>query len=657
MNDLLDRISRHASLRIERFERGFSVYPDTPFLRSYPIDYVPLDLEVELVNEAGTRIASDISSPAGRENSSSASIVTRTEHRFWERLKESVQAMVGEPPSGQTNVIVNKEAGNLAVWARRTEHEEIERFLHQAIGSAKRQVLIEATIVEVDLDDRFRGGVDFNRIFSRIGIESQHIGGRLGTAPFTGIALPDIGISIRLLDEFGEVRVLSTPVVMALNNHTAIVKIAENRVFFTTDINVSSGNNTVERHISTNLHTIPVGLILLVTPTVSSLDEVILKIRPTLTREIGFVVDPNPELAMAGVTSRIPEIAVREIESVLRLKSGEIAVLGGLMQDKYQDDREGLPLLSRLPIVGSAFRYRDRSEIKTELLVFLRPVVVRDPNGRSAIGGSKAAGSTRTDFEAMPSSYRGESSAASPSGEPPSPDLPWHRSPPRFSVDERLAFARKALKGSDLQAARKAYRDILDLRPPAALEGLGVVDLRAGRPKRAHRWYRRLLEIDPDHEIARILGVVLDEGRDAAERERALRQVLSESDFSFESAGDSLAGEALASGDRDDGPPRPSMAPAWLRVALGNLLALGLRHEEAAIEYALAHRAAPGSPDPLFNLALAAEHRGERDRAIAFYRKALAHAWISPPAFDPHRARDRVSVLTGASSSPGAGSP
>lgn len=667
LDDLLDRIARHASLRIERFERGFSVYPDTPFLRSYPIDYVPLDLEVEIVNEAGTRIASDVGSPAGRENSSSASIVTRTEHRFWERLGQSVQAMVGKPVSGQTNVIVNREAGTLAVWARRTEHDEIERFLIHAIGSAKRQVLIEATIVEVDLDDRFRGGVDFNRIFSRIGIESQLIGGRLGSAPFTGIALPDLGISIRLLDEFGEVRVLSTPVVMALNNHTAIVKIAENRAFFTTDINISSGNDTVERHISTNLHTIPVGLILLVTPTVSSSDEVILKIRPTLTREIGFVVDPNPELALAGVTSRIPEIAVREIESVLRLKSGEIAVLGGLMQDKYRDDREGLPLFSRLPIVGSAFRYRDRSKIKTELLVFLRPVVVRDPDDRSGIGGSKYMGSTKTNLETAPSSSQGGSSTSSPGGKFHSQgmernegaqDLPWHRSPHRFSMDERLRFARKALRQSDLPTARKAYRDIQARRPQAALAGLGVVALRAGRPDRACLWYRRLSELDPDHEIARILSVVLDEGRDVAEREHVLRQALrlSGSTFFFEPGADAFAGDAAVSGERDDRFPKTKAGPAWLRVALGNLLARRSLWEEAAFEYALAHRVAPGSPDPLFNLALAAEHLGKRAEAIAFYRKALAHSWISPPAFDPHRAQARMSALSDASSS-GNGSP
>ncbi|MBF2759226.1 MAG: tetratricopeptide repeat protein [Ectothiorhodospiraceae bacterium AqS1] len=654
LDDLLGRIARHASLRIERFDKGFSVYPDAPFLRAYPIDYVPLDLEVEIFNQAGTKIGSDIGSPGGRENSSSASITTRTEHRFWERLEESVQAMVGEPLSDRANVIANREAGTLAVWARRAEHEEIERFLSQAIGSAKRQVLIEATIVEVDLDERFRGGVDFNRIFNRIGIQSQLIGGRLGSPPFTGIALPDLGISIRLLDEFGDVRVLSTPVVMALNNHTAIVKIAENRAFFTTEVNVSTGSNTVERHISTNLHTIPVGLILLVTPTVSALDEVILKIRPTLTREIGFVVDPNPELALAGVTSRIPEIAVREIESVLRLKSGEIAVLGGLMQDSYRDDREGLPLFSRLPLVGAAFRYRDRAKVKTELLVFLRPVVVRDASDPSAVGRSNAARPPGGNFEAAPSSVSGSLFASSPSDgvdaqdarDEGAQDPPWHRSPHRFSTADRFRFARKALKRSDLRTARRAYRDLSGSHPQAALAGLGVVALRAGRPDRAYLWYRRLLEVEPDHEIARIQVVVLDEERDVAERVQALSGFL-------DTAGSRVVSEADAdpSNLADDPSIGERAGPAWLRVALGNLLARQARWEEAAFEYALAHRAAPGSPDPLFNLAVAAEHRGEREKARAFYRKALAHAWISPPAFDPHRAGARMEALAEASSS------
>ncbi len=655
LDALLDRIARRASLRIDRLERGFSVYTDKPLLRSYPIDYVPLNLDVEIVNEAGTRVESDIGSPAGRENSSSASIVTRTEHRFWERLEESVQAMVGEPLDGETNVIVNREAGTLAVRARSAVHGEIESFLQQAIGSAKRQVLIEATIVEVDLDDRFRGGVDFNRLFSRIGIESRLIGGRLGSAPFTGIALPDLGVSIRLLEEFGEVRVLSTPVVMALNNHTAIVKIAKNRAFFTSDVDVSTTDKVVERYVRTNLHTIPVGLILLVTPTVSSSDEVILKIRPTLTREVGFVVDPNPELALAGVTSRIPEIAVREIESVLRLKSGEIAVLGGLMQDKYQDEREGVPLISRLPLVGPAFRYRDRSEIKTELLVFLRPIVVGDSNARSDDAQSDKTRSSDEGFERASLFSLGDPFAASLGGKSPSKragkegragDLPWHRSPRHFSIDERIRFARKALRRADLPSAESAYRDISKQRPAAALAGLGVVALRAGRPDLAYRRYRRLLDIDPDHEVARLMSTVLDEERDIAERERDLRQFLRLSGSRLPSLpdtdSDADSGGLEHSGDSSRATPAQS---AWLRVALGNLLARRERWEEAAFEYALARRAAPGSPDPLFNLAVAAEHRGDPAEALAFYRKALAHSWISPPAFDPQRAEARVRAL------------
>ena len=150
-------------------------------------------------------------------------------------------------------------------------------------------------------------------------------------------------------------------------------------MFFTSEVRTETSETSVERNVQTRLHTVPVGLILLLTPSVAADDEIILKIRPTVTRESGFVVDPNPELAAASVVSRIPEIAIREIESVLRLRSGEVAVLGGLMREEAREDTTGVPFLSRLPGIGAAFRYRDRAQDKTELIVFLRPTVVRDP--------------------------------------------------------------------------------------------------------------------------------------------------------------------------------------------------------------------------------------------------------------------------------------
>jgi general secretion pathway protein D len=115
-----------------------------------------------------------------------------------------------------------------------------------------------------------------------------------------------------------------------------------------------------------------------VTPFIDQNDVVTLNVRPTISRIINFVSDPNPELAKAGVISEIPVIQVREIESVLKIENGDTAVIGGLMQDQIDKATSGIPLLSSIPILGSLFRYQDDKYVKSELVIFIRPVVTKD---------------------------------------------------------------------------------------------------------------------------------------------------------------------------------------------------------------------------------------------------------------------------------------
>ena len=115
-----------------------------------------------------------------------------------------------------------------------------------------------------------------------------------------------------------------------------------------------------------------------VTPFITEDKEVILNIRPTLTRILRFVNDPNPELAEADVVSQIPEIQVREMESVLRVSSGNTAVIGGLMQDTADASASGVPGLHDVNGFGFLFGTKTRSYGKTELVIFLRPRVLEN---------------------------------------------------------------------------------------------------------------------------------------------------------------------------------------------------------------------------------------------------------------------------------------
>ena len=613
---LVDRISRNADLSVEIEDGVLVVRRDEPVLRTYPIDYVPLTRETETVNEVGTGVGGGIEAPAGEENGSAANVKARAEHRFWDTLVESVRGVLGEAPDEAASVFAHRETSLIAVRANAAGHREVALLLDRILASARRQVLIEATIVEVELDDRFRGGVDLSRVFGDVAIESSLLAGNLGAPPFAGLSIPDLSLTVRLLGEFGDVRVLSTPLVMALNNQTAIVKIAENRVFFTSEVRTATNETSVERNVQTKLHTVPVGLILLVTPSVAADDEIILKVRPTVTRESGFAVDPNPELAAAGVVSRIPEIAVREIESVLRLRSGEVAVLGGLMREEAREDTTGVPLLSRLPGIGAAFRYRDRVRDKTELIVFLRPTVIRAPDLAGDLARYRrwwpATGGPVVPERGAREHGRTRSGAGGEAR------LLIERARAGNPADGLLLQAWTALRRGDHRTARTTYLAALDARPEEALAGLAAAALREGRIGAARAWYLRLAASDPEQETGRTMSFVLDPGRDPTMRERALAR-------------------------------RVSRAPetAWLQVALGNALAEQGRWEAAAGAYRDARRAAPSNPDPAYNLAVSAERRGRPRRALSHYRDALDLAALAPPAFDVRAARDRIAALEG----------
>ena len=177
---------------------------------------------------------------------------------------------------------------------------------------------------------------------------------------------------------------------MVLNNQSAVLKVVDNLVYFifgspnqtpqstpTNTTGLGSIVTTTPENVAIPRF-LPVGLMMNVTPQVGDDDVITLNVRPTISRVIGFVNDPTPSLAKAGVVSRIPEIQVREVESILKVSNGDIAIIGGLMQDTLSQKNDGVPTLSRLPLVGDLFSFRNDTYSKTELVIFLRPVVIKN---------------------------------------------------------------------------------------------------------------------------------------------------------------------------------------------------------------------------------------------------------------------------------------
>ncbi len=453
---LLSRISKQVDMRWELDGPNLIVMPDFPYLHTYRIDYVNMERlatgTVGVSSQIGTAGGGTAGAGGGGAaggvggaNSSSTTVRNTSDNKFWATLEKNVkdilhetdkvlptgapqptlvQALTGAPgtaPPAPTapnvsfreaaSVIVNAEAGLVIVRATSRQHEKIQEFLDQVLANAKRQVLIEATIAEVQLNNQYQQGIDWTALRTRglttisgnqissgnvtatplfpPGVSGQAPAGNLPSAP----AFPNLltlavsrGTNIagvlQLLESFGTVRVLSSPKLSVLNNQTALLRVVDNIVYFNVQVTLAAGNLNSNPVTATNTTpvTVPVGFVMNVTPQISDNDTILLNVKPTTTRLVKFVADPNPALKLAGAENLVPQLRMREMESLIKVNSGQIAVLGGLIEDSVNDAEDTIPIINSIPIIGSLFSSRNRNNTKTELVVFLRPVVIRDPS-------------------------------------------------------------------------------------------------------------------------------------------------------------------------------------------------------------------------------------------------------------------------------------
>ncbi|MBF0136458.1 MAG: pilus (MSHA type) biogenesis protein MshL [Magnetococcales bacterium] len=450
---IMSRVAKQANVRYQIRDNVIIISPDRPFMRMYQVDYVNLD--------RGTESSINISSQldGGRRNrkeamgvdsnQSETRMVNRSKNQFWDSLTRSIQSVLSQNQKrlaqeenradGQDGnqkpgiVSINQEAGVLTIFATTSQHAQIRELLDRVLENVHRQVLIESTVVEVELNDRYQGGVDWVNLTNtpagilnaagRLVTDAVNYGSQWKDNSGNGAGMPffslpikssgsggnsTVAATVRALGQFGNVKVLSSPKIMALNNQTAILKVVENKIYFSLSAQPSQGGNTTvsltgtTQHNSpmynTQIHTVPVGLVMSVTPQIDANDVVSMNVRPTISSISRWVNDPNPGLVrgntLTGVESPnlIPEIRVREMESMLRVHSGQVAVMGGLMQDKMDKTTSGVPGLQDLPVLGNMFKYTDDQITKTELVIFLRPIVVSGRRGRAGAGGVNFAG-------------------------------------------------------------------------------------------------------------------------------------------------------------------------------------------------------------------------------------------------------------------------
>lgn len=305
-------------------------------------------------------------------------------------------------PSGASLLSVNKQAGVISVLANQRQHREIVKFLNQIKRQQSAQVLIEAKVMEVTLDKEHESGIDWSvasKSLSNLTLHSpfQAVSpaGGIDSSNFFTATLPDnngLNLSgfIQFAERFGVTHTLSSPRINAVNNQQAVLTFAQNLVYFDVQIQQNSTSTTIpttgqantQYNISSTPHSVPLGIILTLQPSINlDTNEITMNVRPTLTRQKGSVADPAVAIQAknAGLTdlnSLIPVIEVRELDSILKIKSGQVMVIGGFTENRVADTDTGIPYLSNLPFTGNLFKQTSKVSTVVETVIFIKATIV-----------------------------------------------------------------------------------------------------------------------------------------------------------------------------------------------------------------------------------------------------------------------------------------
>lgn len=337
----------------------------------------------------GTQSTSTTTEPSG------SSVKTKSTADFWRELKLTLMDMIGH--SDGRSVFVNPQAGIVTVRAFPDELAEIKKYLDRIQSHIKRQVILEAKILEINLNDNYQTGIDWNAF--GLGDPSRNDGGaaQTGLNDFVGTDMKDFSpiftlnlgkgsfnALIKLLQTQGNVQVLSSPRLSTVNNQKAVIKVGSDNFYVTgvsTQNTVTSSTTSVPTQ-DVNLTPFFSGITFDVTPEISGDDEVTLHIHPSVS-----TVTQKDQSVTLGQTSNntnntlilpLASSTIRESDNIVRARNGQVVVIGGLMQNNMTEEVGGVPVVSRLPFVGSLFRRTYQASTKSELVILLRPVIVSD---------------------------------------------------------------------------------------------------------------------------------------------------------------------------------------------------------------------------------------------------------------------------------------
>ncbi|EOD80384.1 MSHA biogenesis protein MshL [Grimontia indica] len=406
--EALEVVSDIYGYNVEISGRLIQIFPAVLRTETFAVDYLQLQRAgVSLTSISTGAVSTDSSSGSGDDKKTERTSVptggtvieTRAESNFWAQLERAVAAMIGNGDG--RSIVVSPQASLITVKAYPNELREVKRFLDASQARLKRQVILEAKILEVTLSDGYQQGVNWSNITSSIGsggVEitrdaaelagdfiSNVIGGQ------TNIKIQDGNFEavLNFLDTQGDVNVLSSPRVTAANNQKAVIKVGGDE-YFVTDISSSdtSGDNSDS---GPNIELTPFfsGISLDVTPQIDDDNGVLLHVHPAV-----IDVVTEEKTIQLGTSSQpyvlpLAKTSIRESDSIIHAQSGDVVVIGGLMKSSYEEMVSKVPLLGDIPGLGNLFRNVNRMKQKTELVILLQPSVVGEQTWQEEINRSR----------------------------------------------------------------------------------------------------------------------------------------------------------------------------------------------------------------------------------------------------------------------------
>lgn len=424
LDEVMQTVREVYGYAYRRTPNGYEILPTTLRSRIFKVDYLNVQrkgrsrLRVSSGQVSGVRNNHSAGSSGNTTNSagrqlqavSGSEMDTRSDSDFWAELQAALEAIVGGEDGRK--VVINAQSGIIVVRASPLELRAVAQYLEDTQLVAQRQVILEAKILEVELNDGFQSGINWAALGSS-GSDSLVAGQFGGSQLFTngssnlagqsdalniadpaaiaaGVASAFGGVFgmrlttgnftafLEFLESQGDVHVLSSPRIATVNNQKAVIKVGTDE-FFVTDVNTNNaliaGSSATNQTMSVEFTPFFSGVALDVTPQIDEAGFVTLHIHPSVSdvkekvKEVSLSQSEQLRVPMAQST-------IRESDSIVRARSGQVVVIGGLMQNIVRDRTIGVPVLGDLPLLGGLFRHQQASAVKSELVILLRPVVV-----------------------------------------------------------------------------------------------------------------------------------------------------------------------------------------------------------------------------------------------------------------------------------------